>query len=168
MIQYVEEKQNPDKVLRETKFLPKLVLRIETFNKYVIWLGKKTKYDLVQHLHIGRVRFFRIQDLQDALDKTLQEGQIEEENESNLDEQEKEDDSNTDSESNLEGEASESSNARSSPTSSGTNSEVGLRKSKLMRNMEQINKNARKKRVRMTSDNEKRAPPSKRNKKLKK
>lgn len=41
-------KQEPDKVIRETKFLPKLVLRIETFNKYVIYLGKKTKFDLAR------------------------------------------------------------------------------------------------------------------------
>lgn len=48
------------KVLRATRLLPKLVLRIENFNKFVLVLGKKTKHDLGDLLHVGTVRDFKI------------------------------------------------------------------------------------------------------------
>lgn len=63
------------KVLRETKFLPKLILRMETFNKFVMILGRKTKVDLSLHLHIGTVRDFKIRKpaLNELIKKTIQE-----------------------------------------------------------------------------------------------
>lgn len=48
------------KVLRATRLLPKLVLRIENFNKFVSLLSKKTKNSLADFLHIGTVRDFKI------------------------------------------------------------------------------------------------------------
>lgn len=48
------------KVLRVTRQLPKLVLRVENFNKFVLLLGKKTKNDLAAYLHVGTVRDFKI------------------------------------------------------------------------------------------------------------
>lgn len=61
------------KMLKETKYLPKLVMRIESFNKFVILLGKKTKTDLSAHLHMGEVRDFRIRKsaLAEALSRTI-------------------------------------------------------------------------------------------------
>nr|XP_019560353.2 LOW QUALITY PROTEIN: Fanconi anemia group I protein [Aedes albopictus] len=55
-------KKNREKVLRQTKLIPKLVFRIETFNKFVLLLSKKTKKDLTYLLHIGTVRDFRIKE----------------------------------------------------------------------------------------------------------
>lgn len=48
------------KVLRATRQLPKLVLRIENVNKFVMALGKRTHCDLSAHLHMGTVRDFKI------------------------------------------------------------------------------------------------------------
>lgn len=166
MISYVEEKQVPDKVLRETKFLPKLVLRIETFNKYVIYLGKKTKSDLANYLHIGRVRYFKIKDLQDVLDQTMQ---IDiEVNESNLDEREEDADADllsdaeaTSLEDDNDGNSSQSSSTTTTNSSNLTkDSDVGQTKARVLRNMERINKKA--KRTRKAIAKEKDAPPSKR------
>lgn len=155
LISYVEEKQVPDKVIRETKFLPKLVLRIETFNKYVIYLGKKTKFDFANYIHIGRVRYFKIRDLQDALDKTMENGM--EVDESNMDEQEGENDLPSDS---------ESIGSESSTTATSSNftkdSDAGMTKAKFLRNAERIN--AKAKRAHKASAKEKEAPPSKRRK----
>ncbi|XP_055381041.1 uncharacterized protein LOC129611763 [Condylostylus longicornis] len=72
-----KNKKNPTadgaKVLRETKHLPKLILRMETFNKYVMFLSKKTGNDITHFLHIGTVRDFRIQtkNLKDAIHESL-------------------------------------------------------------------------------------------------
>ncbi|XP_055541221.1 Fanconi anemia group I protein isoform X2 [Wyeomyia smithii] len=55
-------KRNREKVLRQTKLIPKLVFRIETFNKFVLLLSKRTKKDLTYLLHIGTVRDFRIKE----------------------------------------------------------------------------------------------------------
>lgn len=161
MISYVETNQKPEKVLRETKFLPKLVLRIETFNKYVIYLGKKTKCDLVNYLHIGRVRYFRIQDLQNVLDQTMQDGGQSEVDEANLDEQEVDNEMMSDSESNSNLEECDSS-AKTSSTTTGSSlikdDDDGL--TKIRKNMNKINKKA--KRIQSTKEND--APPSKRRK----
>lgn len=162
MITYVEEKQKPEKVLRETKFLPKLVLRIETFNKYVIALGKKTKIDFTSHLTVGRVRYFRIQHLQDALDKTMQDYDQSEVDESNLEEQEV-DESISDAESNSVEMSGTCSRASSSTSNSNVGNDAGFTEEKLLRNMKHINKKA--KRVQKPSTKEKGAPPTKRRKK---
>ncbi|KAJ6650095.1 Fanconi anemia group I protein [Pseudolycoriella hygida] len=156
LISYVEETQKPEKVIRETKFLPKLVLRIETFNKYVIHLGKKTKFDLSSHLHLGRVRYFHIKDLQDVLDRSMETESNIEINDSNLEEQERESDSESDN---------SSSQTSSSSTTNSTlikDADVGLTKSKVLRNMERINKEA--KRQHKACTKEKDAPPPKRRK----
>uniref|UniRef100_A0A182VTW9 Fanconi anemia group I protein n=1 Tax=Anopheles minimus TaxID=112268 RepID=A0A182VTW9_9DIPT len=93
-------KSNRDKVLRQTKLIPKLVFRIETFNKIVMQLSKKTKKDLTYLLHMGTVRDFRIKTsaLVEAIqrtisDKTDPEGiASEEETEPQLDRNEDDDD----------------------------------------------------------------------------
>lgn len=157
MITYVEVKQEPEKVIRETKFLPKLVLRIETFNKYVIHLGKKTKFDLSSHIHIGQVRYFRIKDLQDVLDRTMDNGGDRlEVDESNLDEQEEDNDLMSDSE--ADGNSSQTSTTTSSTLSKDT--DAGLTEAKILRNMDRINKKAK----RAAGAKEKEAPPPKRRK----
>ncbi|KNC26166.1 hypothetical protein FF38_06697 [Lucilia cuprina] len=72
-----KKKINPQaekaKVLRETKFIPKIILCIENFNKHVIMLAKKTNDRLANLLHYGTVRDFRIKtsDLKAAIDRTL-------------------------------------------------------------------------------------------------
>ena len=72
-----KKKMNPQlekaKVLRETKFIPKIILCIENFNKHVILLAKKTNDRLANFLHFGTVRDFRIKtsDLKAAIDRTL-------------------------------------------------------------------------------------------------
>lgn len=53
-------KNDKVKVVRETKHIPKLILRVESFNKFIICLSKKTEHDLSKCLHIGIMRDFRI------------------------------------------------------------------------------------------------------------
>lgn len=69
-------KMDRARVMRETKNIPKLVLRIETWNKFVIALSKKTDHDLSKCLHIGTVRDFRIKTpaLREAIEKYRQHG----------------------------------------------------------------------------------------------
>lgn len=64
-------KNNKAKVMRDTKNIPKLILRIENFNKFVISLSKKTEHDLNKLLHMGTVRDFRIKTsaLREAIEK---------------------------------------------------------------------------------------------------
>uniref|UniRef100_A0A2M4CNT3 Uncharacterized protein n=1 Tax=Anopheles darlingi TaxID=43151 RepID=A0A2M4CNT3_ANODA len=66
-------KSNRDKVLRKTKLLPRLVFRIESYNKIVTQLSRKTKKDLTYLLHMGTVRDFRIKTsaLKEAIEKTV-------------------------------------------------------------------------------------------------
>uniref|UniRef100_A0A182MHL8 Fanconi anemia group I protein n=1 Tax=Anopheles culicifacies TaxID=139723 RepID=A0A182MHL8_9DIPT len=93
-------KSNRDKVLRQTKLIPKLVFRIETFNKIVMQLSKKTKKDLTYLLHMGTVRDFRIKTsaLVEAIQRTISDGAHpeepadEEETEPQLDRNEDDDD----------------------------------------------------------------------------
>lgn len=81
------------RVMRETKNIPKLILRIENFNKFVISLSKKTEHDLNKCLHMGTVRDFRIKTgaLREAIEK-LQKIDASE-NEDSSDEDEDEDES---------------------------------------------------------------------------
>ena len=67
-------KNQKAKVMRDTKNIPKLILRIENFNKFVISLSKKTEHDLSKCLHLGTVRDFRIRtrELRDAIEKIRQ------------------------------------------------------------------------------------------------
>lgn len=48
------------KVIRQMKLLANLVFNIESFNKFVIILGDKTKSNLASYLHIGVGRDFNI------------------------------------------------------------------------------------------------------------
>lgn len=67
---------NKAKVVRETRSIPKLIMRIENFNKFVICLDKKSKsQELSSRLHLGTVRDFRIKTtaLKDAINRTFEE-----------------------------------------------------------------------------------------------
>lgn len=55
-----DAKSNKQKVLKDTRFLPKLILWLENLNKFVIMLGRKTQIDISHYLHSGTVRDFRI------------------------------------------------------------------------------------------------------------
>lgn len=84
-----DPKADKAKLLRETRNLPKLILRIENYNKFIIMLGKKTKNDLSNYLHIGTVRDFKINTnkLKDALQNAFsQSDEIEETVTPNLEE----------------------------------------------------------------------------------
>lgn len=69
-------KNDKAKVTRETKFIPKLIQRMESFNKSVIFLSKKTDHDLNKCLHMGTMRDFRIKSvpLREAIEKARKEG----------------------------------------------------------------------------------------------
>ena len=58
-----EKHLNPEadgaKILRETKFIPKVVLHLESFNRFVIILSKKTNSCISNFLHQGTVHDFR-------------------------------------------------------------------------------------------------------------
>lgn len=71
-----DAKTHKAKVMRDTKNIPKLILRIENFNKFVISLSKKTEHDLNKLLHIGTVRDFRIKTsvLREAIEKIRENG----------------------------------------------------------------------------------------------
>ncbi|XP_050310128.1 Fanconi anemia group I protein [Anthonomus grandis grandis] len=49
-----------NKVLKETKLIPKVVYEMEQFSKFIIQLSKKTKYDLSKYVGQGTTRGFRI------------------------------------------------------------------------------------------------------------
>lgn len=65
------------KILRDTKNLPKLIGSIETFNKWVMIMDRKTTSDLARFLHEGEVRDFRIQskNLREAINQEVTESQ---------------------------------------------------------------------------------------------
>lgn len=49
-----------NKVLRETKAIPKVIYEIEQFSRYLMQLSKKTKFDFSKYLGQGTSRDFRI------------------------------------------------------------------------------------------------------------
>ncbi|XP_004534830.1 Fanconi anemia group I protein isoform X2 [Ceratitis capitata] len=61
------------KILRETKLLPKIVLHLETFSRFVIVLSKKTESRLAGFLHRGTVHDFRFRTdaLKSSVERTL-------------------------------------------------------------------------------------------------
>lgn len=87
LIMYIEEnqkkisnspkKKTPDssilksRVLKETRLIPKVILQIEQFSKYVIQLSNKTKIDLSKLAGQGTVRDFRIMGLKETLEKNI-------------------------------------------------------------------------------------------------
>lgn len=72
----VDGKLNKARVMRETKHIPKLILRIEKWNKNIICISKLTEHDLSKCLHMGTVRDFRIKTpaIRNALEKYRQNG----------------------------------------------------------------------------------------------
>ncbi|GJQ77090.1 FANCI [Trypoxylus dichotomus] len=76
----LEENENPqtkkknssnlkNKVLKETKSIPKVVHEIEQFSKFIIQLSNKTKCDLTGYIGAGTTRDFRIRDLRNVMEK---------------------------------------------------------------------------------------------------
>lgn len=57
-----------NKVLKETKLIPKLVYEIEQFSKFVMKLSKKSDIDLSKLVGQGTVRDFRIMHLKEVLE----------------------------------------------------------------------------------------------------
>ncbi|KAL9917468.1 Fanconi anemia complementation group I [Glossina fuscipes fuscipes] len=72
-----KHKRNPQvgaaKVLRETKFISKVILCIENFNKTIVLLAKRTDLRLANFVHVGTARDYRVKtsDLKAAIDRTL-------------------------------------------------------------------------------------------------
>ncbi|KAI4458189.1 hypothetical protein MML48_7g00003128 [Holotrichia oblita] len=58
-----------NKVLKETKSIPKVVHEIERFTKSIIQLSNKTNRNLSVHIGPGITRDFRIKDLKDIMEK---------------------------------------------------------------------------------------------------
>lgn len=151
-------KVNKAKVMRDTKNIPKLILRIENFNKFVISLSKKTEHDLGKLLHIGTVRDFRLKSdkMQQAIDKMRKNAPSDDESESDESEKESDDDDDDDD---SDGENEESMSATSvteigslvstsSTTTTGSlinevSHNASLRTS-VMKNMNAINRRANK------------------------
>lgn len=97
-----DAKTHKAKVMRDTKNIPKLILRIENFNRFVIALSKKTEHDLNKLLHIGTVRDFRIKTgpLREAIEKIRANGASDDEQSENEDDDD--DDASNDSDSGKE------------------------------------------------------------------
>lgn len=93
-------KADKAKVLRDTKYIPKLILRIENFNKFVNCLSKKTKHDLSKLLHKGTVQDFRIrtEQFQKIIDRTLGSSQRTQIDENDLENGQSDDDDDEDDE----------------------------------------------------------------------
>ncbi|XP_067627011.1 Fanconi anemia group I protein homolog isoform X2 [Eurosta solidaginis] len=71
------KRSNPEaeraKILRETKLIPKVILHLETFNRFVIVLSKKSSSRIANFLHHGTVHDFRFrtQALKAAVERTF-------------------------------------------------------------------------------------------------
>lgn len=106
------KKNEKAKIDKNTRLLPKLIKSIENFNKHVISLSKKTKHqNLVNFLHIGTVRDFRIRStaLKEIIERNFQNDQTSDaENENaedeDVDENEEEEYSNGNNESDSDNE----------------------------------------------------------------
>lgn len=156
-------KVNKAKVMRDTKNIPKLILRIENFNKFVISLSKKTEHDLGKLLHIGTVRDFRLSSakMQQAIDKMRKNGLSDDESNAEDDSDDDVEDDDDDDNDNDDGEYEESTEtsaasvteigslvSSSSTTTTGSiitevQHNASLRTS-VMKNMNAINKRANK------------------------
>ncbi|KAF7283340.1 hypothetical protein GWI33_000852 [Rhynchophorus ferrugineus] len=58
-----------NKVLKQTKLIPKLIYDIEQLSKYLIQLSKKTKVDISKYVGAGVVRDFRIKGLAECMEE---------------------------------------------------------------------------------------------------
>lgn len=65
----VDPKALKNKVLKETRFIPKVVYEIEQFSKFILQLSKKTKIDLSKYMGQGTARDFRILHLKEVLEE---------------------------------------------------------------------------------------------------
>lgn len=153
-----DAKTHKAKVMRDTKNIPKLILRIENFNRFVIALSKKTEHDLNKLLHIGTVRDFRIKTgpLREAIEKIRANGASDDEQSENEDDDDDDASNNSDSdtEMNQDEEEDEAVSVRasgsgcSSTTTPGSiitevEHDTSLRTS-VMKNLNAINKRASK------------------------
>ncbi|KAL1497009.1 hypothetical protein ABEB36_008041 [Hypothenemus hampei] len=71
-----------NRILKETKTIPKVIYEMEQFSKFIIQLSKKTKYDLTKYIGQGTTRDFRInlQNIQKDLQKDNSTDQSQNEN----------------------------------------------------------------------------------------
>ncbi|RVE48071.1 hypothetical protein evm_007258 [Chilo suppressalis] len=69
LVTYLEASQQPRRVLRDTKLIPRLVLEAENFSKHAILLANGAKLHFQHYLSLGTARDFRIRAplLQEAL-----------------------------------------------------------------------------------------------------
>lgn len=58
-----------NKVLKQTKLIPKVIYDIEQLSKYLIQLSKRTKVDLSKYVGAGVVRDFRIKGLAECMEE---------------------------------------------------------------------------------------------------
>lgn len=80
-----KKKRKPDlqsdkkRVLKETKYFPRLVFSMEAFNKCVVEMDKNTKKNVAKYLHSGEVRDFRLsnKDVLASLQKSSDDGRNE-------------------------------------------------------------------------------------------
>lgn len=171
-----EPKNQKAKVMRDTKHIPKLILRIENFNKYITNLSKKTEHDLSKCLHLGTVRDFRIKTsaLREAIEKIRQNEPEENEDEESIDDDTNDSDDDTGEVTEVEAVSVTTTDSTSSiagSTGSIINEvqhDTSLRTS-VMKNLNAINKraNKRKKVDADTSDNTTESDNNQRGKKRK-
>lgn len=156
-----EPKNQKAKVMRDTKNIPKLVLRIENFNKFVISLSKKTEHDLSKCLHLGTVRDFRIKTsaLREAIDKIRQNDTDDNEDDESIEDEANDSDDDVSMEDVSEGVSVTTAGSTSSVAAS-TGSiinevqhDTSLRTS-VMKNLNAINKRANKRKKQDTDNDE--------------
>lgn len=159
-----DPKTDKAKIMRDTKYIPKLILRIENFNKFVNCLSKKTKHDLSKCLHVGTVRDFRIQTaaLRKAIDRTFCESEQMEIDEDDLEREDEASDSESsdDNNSTKNNEATDEEHIDTTvptPTTSSSNEAVLQETDKdsrsvvnALNNLKAINKRANKRKQRST------------------
>lgn len=163
------KKKNPRlekaKIVRDTKNIPKLILRIENFHKFVTSLGPKTKHDLSKLLHLGTVRDFRIRasDLREAVERSLQESQALDVDDEAANENEQNSDDEKESEEDGASEVADEEAIEATPASSSSSNDAIVRESEgaeaktqnAMQNMAAINRRVSKRRQRTrTAENE--------------
>lgn len=178
------------RVLRQTKFLPKLILRVENFNKFVIVLSKKTQAHVSHYLHIGTVRDFRIKtsELKEAIDQTLTHSSSiddDADDDTNLDEADEQSDieneilaemeAEVENEENVSPEDTRPSSKGPSSSGQGSSGEGVIQEesnketnTQVLKNMQKVNAKSRKKKSIETTEVEEPAPKRARTRKAKK
>lgn len=77
-----------NKVLRETRCIPKMIFDTEQLAKSVIQLSNKTKCDLTRYIGLGITRDFRIKDLKTVMEKVVNESSVNDVTDMDVDESE--------------------------------------------------------------------------------